>query len=192
MPLLLTPTLPDAEHGGRQGGAPPRAVEDHPWLTTHRYVLTLPAGCAPWASGREVSVLLRAGFDIGDDDLSYPAMAMRALVHAPSPRGDRPDLGWPGLRSAALAPLPAGSEEPALVRVAEEPVLIQQQPSYAAAVEADGHRFLFQVDEEGWPVAGPLEDVVEEYLWGYGSVYFYGTPGDDGLVDEVVAGFLDF
>ncbi|UUW90737.1 hypothetical protein [Pimelobacter simplex] len=190
MSLDLTPALPDTADGGRLGGAPPRAVEDHPWLATHRYVLTLPAGCAPWAAGREVSVLLRAGFDIGDDDLTYPAMAMRALVHPPSPRGDRTGLGWPGLRSTAL--VPASGPAPALVRVADAPVLIQDEPSYAAAVEADGHRFLFQVDEDGWPVDGPLEDVVEEYLWGYGSVYFYGTPGDDGLVDEVVAGFLDF
>ncbi|MCR1785156.1 hypothetical protein KVF89_21635 [Nocardioides carbamazepini] len=191
MVLLLTPALPDAPTGGRLGGAPPRAIEEHPWLATHRYVLTLPAGCAPWSAGREVSVLLRAGFDIGDDDLSYPAMAMRAVVHRPSPRGERPELSWPGLRAAALAPLGTGDERPGLVRIAETPRLIQQQPSYAAAVEADGHRFLFQVDEEGWPVEGELEDVVAEYLWGYGSVYFYGTPGPDGLVDEVVAGFLD-
>lgn len=192
MVLLLTPALPDTPVGGRLGGAPPRTVEDHPWLATHRYVLTLPAGCAPWAAGREVSVLLRDGFDIGDEDLTYPGLAMRALVHPPSPRGGRPDRGWPGLRAAALTPLAAGHDGPGLVRIADTPQLIQHEPSYAAAVEADGHRFLFQVDEEGWPVDGELEDVVEEYLWGYGSVYFYGTPGPDGLVDEVVAGFIDF
>ncbi|MBB1152801.1 hypothetical protein [Amycolatopsis dendrobii] len=66
------------------------------------------------------------------------------------------------------------------------------EPSYADAVRADGHQFLFQVNEEGWPVAGELEDVIEEYLWGYGPVYFYGTPGADGIVREVVAGFIDF
>jgi hypothetical protein len=51
---------------------------------------------------------------------------------------------------------------------------------------------LFQVDEDGWPVDGELADVVDEYLWGYGSVYFYGTPGPDGIVQDVVAGFIDF
>ncbi|MGW0172616.1 hypothetical protein ACWDUM_02105 [Rhodococcus sp. NPDC003322] len=55
-----------------------------------------------------------------------------------------------------------------------------------------GHRFLFQIDEEGWPVDGELEDVIDEYLWGYGSVYFYGTPRAGGVVRDVVAGFLDF
>lgn len=136
-------------------------------------------------------MVLRNGFDIGDSDLQYPDMAMRALVHPPSPRGERADLGWPGLRSAALSET-ADDDEPALVQFGDEPVLIQNEPSYADAVRADGHQFLFQVNEEGWPVAGALEDVIEEYLWGYGPVYFYGIPGDDGIVREVVAGFIDF
>lgn len=63
-------------------------------------------------------MLLRAGFDIGDDDLTYPTMAMRALVHPPSPRGDRTGLGWPGLRSTAL--VPSSGPAPALVRIADE------------------------------------------------------------------------
>ena len=146
MSMSLHPGLPDRADGGRLGGAPPAAIENHPLLATHRYVLTLPADCAAWTGGNEVSVVLRAGFSIADDDIVYPDMAMRAIVHAPSPR----------------------------------------------AVLADGHRFLFQVDEDGWPVDGELEDVVEEYLWGYGSVYFYGTPGADGTVRDVVAGFIDF
>jgi hypothetical protein len=78
------------------------------------------------------------------------------------------------------------------VRIGTEPVLIQNDPTYADAVLADGHDFLFQVDEEGWPVAAELEDMVGSYLWGYGSVYFYGTLREDGTVDEVVAGFIDF
>lgn len=191
-PRGFTPALPDRAEGGRLGGAPPRAIEDDPLLETHRYLLTLPAGCAGWAADAEVSVLLRNGFTIADDDVTYPEMAMRALVHPSSPRGDRSDLGWPGLRSAALGELDGADETPALVRTGAQPVLIQNEPGYAAAVQADGHRFLFQIDEEGWPVDGPLEDVIEEYLWGYGSVYFYGTPGTDGQVRDVHAGFLDF
>jgi hypothetical protein len=196
MHVQFTPSLPDSPDGGRLGGAPPLAIETHPLLATHRYVLTLPADCAPWAAGVEVSVLLRAGFDIGDDDVEYPDMAMRALVHEPSPRGSRSELGWPGLRSVALSRMPDADEgadaSPALVRIGDDPVLIQQEPSYGDAVRAEGHRFLFQVDEDGWPTDGPLEDVIDEYLWGFGSVYFYGTPGRDGTVGEVVAGFLDF
>ena len=192
MSMSLHPGLPDRADGGRLGGAPPAAIENHPLLATHRYVLTLPADCAAWTGGNEVSVVLRAGFSIADDDIVYPDMAMRAIVHAPSPRGERAELGWPGLRSTSLVGLPAGANAPALVRIADEPVLIQNEPSYARAVLADGHRFLFQIDEDGWPVDGELEDVVEEYLWGYGSVYFYGTPGADGTVRDVVAGFIDF
>ena len=79
-----------------------------------------------------------------------------------------------------------------LVRIDDEPVLIQGEPSFADAVRADGHRFLFQIDEGGWPAEGELADIVEEYLWGYGSVYFYGTPDADGIVRDVVAGFIDF
>ncbi|WP_275292801.1 hypothetical protein [Amycolatopsis sp. La24] len=190
MPVLFTPSLPDRADGGRLGGAPPVAIEAHPLLATHRYLLTVPA--APWAQGYEVSVVLRNGFDIGDSDVQYPDMAMRALVHPPSPRGERADLGWAGLRSAALSEMPDEEDSIALVQFGDEPVLIQDEPSYADAVRADGHQFLFQVNEEGWPTEGELEDVIEEYLWGYGSVYFYGTPGSDGVVREVVAGFIDF
>jgi hypothetical protein len=186
----LVPALPDRRDHGRIGGAPPEAIAQHPLLATHRYLLTLPADCAPWARGLEVSVLLRDGFTIGDDDLEYPDMAMRALVHEPSPRSARVELGWPGLRSVALAA--SVDDAPPLVRIADEPVLVQNEPSYGDAVRAGGHRFLFQVDEDGWPVDGDLEGMLEEYLWGYGCVYFYGSPDAEGVVHEVVAGFIDF
>lgn len=192
MPAFLYPALPDRGDGARLGGAPPSVIEKHPLLETHRYLLTLAADCASWTGGREVSVLLRAGFGIEDEDVVYPDMAMRAIVHNPSPRGGRDDLGWPGLRATTLIQRPDAASTPALVRIDDEPVLIQNEPAFADAVRADGHRFLFQIDEEGWPVEGELEDVIAEYLWGYGSVYFYGTPGADGIVRDVVAGFLDF
>lgn len=192
MARLFAPVLPDWSDGGRLGGAPPQVIEQHPLFDTHRYVLTLPSDCAPWTGGAEVSVLLRVGFDIGDEDIVYPNMAMRALLHESSPRGTRTQLGWPGLRATELAPV-TGESESGLVRIAQEPSLIQGDPSYADAVLADGHRFLFQIDEEGWPVEGPLEDVIDDYLWGYGSVYFYGTPDPtDDIVREIVAGFIDF
>ncbi len=190
--MFLYPALPDRADGARLGGAPPSVIETHPLLETHRYLLTLAASCASWSGGYEISVVLRASFSIEDEDLVYPDMAMRAIVHDPSPRGARVDLGWPGLRATALAERPATASTPTLVRIDDEPVLVQREPAFADAVHADGHRFLFQIDEEGWPVEGELEDVIEEYLWGYGSVYFYGTPGSDGTVHDVVAGFIDF
>lgn len=192
MPVSLYPALPDRGDGARLGGAPPSVIETHPLLKTHRYLLTLAAGSASWAGTREVSVVLRAGFSIEDEDVVYPDMAMRAIGHDPSPRGVRDDLGWPGLRATALIERPDAASTAALVRIDDEPVLIQGDPAFGDAVRADGHRFLFQIDEEGWPVEGELEDVIAEYLWGYGSVYFYGTPDVDGTVRDVVAGFLDF
>ncbi|WP_341974292.1 hypothetical protein [Microbacterium sp. LWO13-1.2] len=192
MPVFLYPALPDRADGARLGGAPPSVIETHPLMETHRYLLTLDVVCASWTGSREVSVVLRAGFSIEDEDLVYPDMAMRAIVHEPSPRGLRDDLGWSGLRATALVARPDAGSTPALVRIDDEPVLIQGEPAFADAVRADGHRFLFQIDEEGWPVEGELEDVIAEYLWGFGSVYFYGTPSADGTVRDVVAGFIDF
>lgn len=190
MAKLFALGLPGGTTGGRVGGAPPEMIESHPLLSTHRYVLTLPADCASWTGGCEVSVLLRDGFEIGDHDIEYPDMAMRAIVHGASPRGIRTELGWPGLSPATL--VECSDETIPLVRVDAVPALIQGDPSYSDAVRADGHDFLFQVDEEGWPEEGDLVAVIEDYLWGYGSVYFYGTPGPDQVVRDVVAGFIDF
>ncbi|MDH6679877.1 hypothetical protein M2284_004101 [Rhodococcus sp. LBL1] len=79
------------------------------------------------------------------------------------------------------------------MRIGPTPVLLQNEPSYAARVEADGYRFLFQMNEEGWPDGeDPEAEIVEEHLFGYGSVYFYGRCDEAGLAGEVVAGFLDF
>lgn len=192
VPRFLAPTLPDRAAGGRVGGPPPVALEEHPILDTHRYLMTLPADIARWTGGAEVSLFLRAGFSIGDDDLKYPNLSVHAIMHAPSPRGRREDATWPGLRAAALEDLPGSADTAALVRVDDAPVLMQQESSYADAVRADGHSFLFQVDEVGWPVDGELGNLIEEYLWGYGTAYFYGTPDAHGVVRDIVAGFIDF
>ncbi|BAU95412.1 hypothetical protein N24_1150 [Corynebacterium suranareeae] len=56
---------------------------------------------------------------------------------------------------------------------------------------ADGYEFLFQADEEGWPDEGELADIIDDYLWGFGSVCFYRAVAD-GVVQEIVAGFIDF
>ena len=191
MVRLLTPMLPDRVDGGRLGGTPPMALDGHPLLDTHRYLMTLPAEIAPWTGGAEVSLLLRTGFSVGDDDLEYPNLPVRAIMHAPSPRGNREDATWPGLRAAALENLPDSTSTPALVRVSDAPELAQRENAYADAVLADGHSFLFQIDEDGWPVDGDLGNVIEEYLWGYGVAYFFGTPGADGVVCDIVAGFID-
>ncbi|PRB09698.1 hypothetical protein [Microbacterium sp. MYb62] len=80
-------------------------IETHPLLKAHRYLLTLAAGSASWAGSREVSVVLRDGFRIEDEDVVYPDMAMRAIVQDPSPRGGRDDLGWPSLQLVVLEAL---------------------------------------------------------------------------------------
>ena len=148
---------------------------------------------APWLGVRELSIFIRRGFSIGDDDLEYPDIGVRAVLHLPSSRSAESAGSHAGLGSAALIRIPSDDEVMPLVLIAPQPVLIQNEPSYADAVEADGHSFLFQINEEGWPVVAESHpDFVEEYLFGYGSVYFYGSSDATGLVREVVPGFLDF
>lgn len=183
----------DSEVGARIGGRPPQVFAGQPILQTHEYLLTLGTPTAPWLGARELSVFIRRGFTIGDDDLEYPDIGLRAVPHPPSSRSAESAGGHKGLGSAELINLPAEGEVMPLVLIAQQPVLIQNEPSYADAVEADGQRFLFQINEEGWPVvAEPQPEFVEEYLFGYGSVYFYGSADATGLVREVVPGFLDF
>ncbi|WP_092804795.1 hypothetical protein [Rhodococcus globerulus] len=183
----------DSEVGSRIGGRPPQVFAGQPILQTHEYLLTLEAHTAPWLSARELSVFIRRGFSIGDDDLEYPDIGVRAVLHPPSSRSPESAGSHEGLGSTALINLPADAEVMPLVLIAPQPVLIQNEPSYADAVEADGHGFLFQVNEEGWPVVAESQpEFVEEYLFGYGSVYFYGNCDETGLVRDVVAGFLDF
>lgn len=183
----------DSESGDRIGGRPPQFFAGRQILQTHEYLLTLAAHTATWLGGRELSVFIRRGFSIGDDDLEYPDIGVRAVLHRPSSRSAASAGRHSGLGSAALIQIPTDDEVMPLVLIAPQPVLIQNEPSYADAVEADGHRFLFQINEEGWPVgAEPQSEFVEEYLFGYGSVYFYGSADATGLADEVVPGFLDF
>ncbi|PSR42869.1 hypothetical protein C7T36_12230 [Rhodococcus sp. AD45-ID] len=191
--LHLVVDSSDSEVGARIGGHPPQVFDGQPILQTHEYLLTLAAHTAPWLGDRELSVFVRRGFSIGDDDLEYPGIGVRAVLHPPSARSAASAGRHSGLGSAALIQVPADDEVMPLVLIAPQPVLIQNEPSYADAVEADGHRFLFQINEEGWPVvAEPQSEFVEEYLFGYGSVYFYGSADATGLANEVVPGFLDF
>ncbi|CCH29680.1 hypothetical protein BN6_23620 [Saccharothrix espanaensis DSM 44229] len=178
--------------GSRVGGTAPRCLAlEGDLLDRYDYLLTLGADAAPWSGGREVSVLLRRGFTIAADDVEYPGIGAKAVLHPPSPRGDDVRGVHPGLGSAAL--VDAGGRT-AFVRIADEPALIQNEPSYAAAVEADGYRFLFQVDDDGLPhgdhPAG--EFLFGDYPFGYGAIYFYGALDEHGHATVVVPGFLDF
>ncbi|RVW07890.1 hypothetical protein EGT67_18255 [Prescottella agglutinans] len=183
----------DTDTGSRVGGNPPACFDSDPILDTHDYLLTLGAATAEWLGDREVSVFVRRGFTIGGDDLDYPDIGVRAVLHGPSARGAGTRGRHPGLGSAGLVVADPGAETPPFVRIGRAPVLIQNEPTYAARVEADGYRFLFQMNEEGWPVTSdPEAEFVEEYLFGYGSVYFYGKFDETGQAGDIVAGFLDF
>ena len=183
----------DSVIGARIGGHPPLVFAGQPIVQTHEYLLTLAAHTVPWLGARELSVFIRRGFSIGDDDVEYPDIGLRAVLHAPSPRSAESAGSHGGLGSAALIKIPADDEVMPLVLIAPQPVLIQNEPSYAEPVEADGHGFLFQINDEGWPVGSQSQaEFAEEYLFGYGSVYFYGSTDANGLVREVVPGFLDF
>jgi len=121
----------DTNTGSRVGGRPPACFESDPIVEAYDYLFTLGAGTAAWLGSREMSVFLRRGFTIADDDLEYPDIGVRAVLHEPSPRGTRTDGRHPGLGSAALVFAEPDAETPAFVRVGPTPVLIQNEPSYA-------------------------------------------------------------
>ncbi|MBT0567475.1 hypothetical protein [Williamsia sp. CHRR-6] len=193
--VLLDVTVPDKSAGSRLGGAPPKWFDGNDVLDSHHYLLTLESGLTEWQCGREASVFVRRDFEFGASDaaLEYPDIPIRTVLHPPSPRSSRSRGRHPGLASMALTVRDREDAQAPFLRVGEPRVLIQNEPSYASAVEADGHRFLFQLDEDGWPVPpSPAGEVVDQYLFGYGSVYFYGSPGPRGCIDDVVVGFFDF
>ncbi|WP_430330659.1 hypothetical protein [Rhodococcus sp. ACT016] len=124
--------------------------------------------------------------------MSFSTSRLHGVTGPPAGTPDWTAGRHPGLGSAALVFADPDAETPPFVRIAPVPALIQNEPTYAARVEADGHRFLFQVNEEGWPVSeDPSPEFVEEYLFGYGSVYFYGKRDEAARAIEIVAGFLD-
>ncbi|MEU4804895.1 hypothetical protein [Actinosynnema sp. NPDC023587] len=185
----------DTPTGSRVGGRAPECLGGgSDLLDRYDYLLTLGADAAPWSGGREVSVLLRKGFTIADNDVEYPGIGVEAVLHPPSPRGQDVRGVHSGLGSAALVEVRDGVEAVVFVRIADTPALIQGDPSYAAAVEADGYRFLFQIDDDGLPhgdhPAG--EFLFGDYPFGYGAVYFYGALDEHGHAVTVVPGFLDF
>ncbi|MBB5953633.1 hypothetical protein FHS29_000203 [Saccharothrix tamanrassetensis] len=195
LPVALDVAPYDTSTGSRAGGAAPACLAlEGDLLDRYDYVLTIGAGVAPWSGGRELSVLLRRGFTVGDDDVEYPDIGAKAVLHPPSPRGDGGRGVHPGLGSAALVPVEADDEAAAFVRIADVPRLIQNEPTYAAVVEADGYRFLFQVEDDGLPhgdhPAG--EFLFGDHPFGYGAIYFYGALDDQGHATLVVPGFLDF
>ncbi|CAM3104434.1 hypothetical protein [Stackebrandtia soli] len=180
----------DSDEGSRVGGSPPLAIDDT-LLSTHDYLLTLGVDTADWLRGRELSVFLRRGFSIADDDLVYPDIGARVVIHPPSPRATNGRGVLASIGSAALVPY-VGEEALSFVRIGDEPLLIQNEPSYAKPALDDGLRFLFQLNDEGFPVDGPVGEFLDgDYLFGYGSLYFYGRVDDAGARD-VVPGFLDF
>lgn len=69
---------------------------------------------------------------------------MSAIVHEPLTRSWRGKLCWPGLKPLTIVERPEDIDP--LVRVANEAVLIEGDPSYAAGVLPDDHEFLFQID----------------------------------------------
>ncbi|MDH6283726.1 hypothetical protein [Prescottella agglutinans] len=157
----------DTNTGPRVGGRPPACFDSDPIVEEYDYLFTLGAGTAGRLGNREVSVFLRRGFTIADDDLEYPDIGVRVVLHEPSVRGSGTAGRHPGLGSAAMVFAEPDAEALAFVRIGPSPVLLQNEPSYAARVEADGYRFLFQMNEEGWPDGeDPGAEIVEEYLFG--------------------------
>ncbi|WFR72466.1 hypothetical protein P9209_29915 [Prescottella defluvii] len=124
----------DTNTGSRVGGRPPACFDSDPIVEEYDYLLTLGARTAGWLGNREVSVFLRRGFTIADPDLEYPDIGVRVVLHEPSARGSGTAGRHPGLGSAALVFAAPDTESPAFVRIGATPVLIQNEPSFAARV----------------------------------------------------------
>ncbi|MCW5249183.1 hypothetical protein [Streptomyces sp. SHP 1-2] len=188
MVVLLKVARGDSVTGSRLGGDPPGVLAGHPVLDTHHYLFTLAAGTAPWQADREVSVLVRRGYAVGDPDDRHPDIALRAVLHSPSPRCARAPGAHPFLASRSLEAGAPGAPDPALIRIADEAHRVQWEESSVRPLLDDGLRFLFTFDEDGYPVD---DDVVTEYQFGYGAVHFFGRLDADGRAVDVVAGFVE-
>jgi hypothetical protein len=177
--------------GSRAGGAPPACLEGRAdLLAGHRYLLTLSPVDVPWLGDQECSVFVRCGFSVYGDESDWPEIGLCAVLHEPSPRGDAVDAALPSLGEAALvvaAEVDAPRGATALVRAGGAPDLVLQQPLDALPVARHGLTYLFEVDDDGWP-----EGFVEERPLSHGAVYFFGEVGDDGVVQQVVPGVVQF
>lgn len=179
----------DVRSGSRIGGAAPALDYEPGYLDRFRYLCTIAHSHLPTVGGQDISVFVREGFLVSGDDTRYPDIGIDCVMHPPAqPRDDDlgrlADIGEAGLADAGAARDP----EYSVIRIAEAPNLIQNEPSHAAALIEAGYSFLFELDEEGYD-GGFLNG---SYPFNYGALYVYGRRDEAGLVSEVVAGYVQF
>ena len=173
----------------RIGGAAPRLDYEPGYLDRYRYLCTIGHAHLPTVDDQDVSVFVRNGFLVTEDDSRYPNLGIDCVMHPPAaPRDD--DLG----RLTAIGAAGLSGEEDArdpdysVIRIAATPQHIQHEPSYAAALVAYGYSFIFELDEEGYD----SDFLHESFPFNYGALYVYGRRSAAGLVSEVVAGYIQF
>jgi len=175
--------------GSRVGGAAPALDYEPGYLERFRYLCTLGHTHVPTVGGQDISVFVRNGFFASDDDTRFPNIGIDCVMHAPAPpRND--NMGrLTDICEARLSEVgEARDSEYSLIRIGAIPKLIQNEPSYAAALVEAGYSFIFELDEEGYD-----SDLLSgSYPFNYGALYVYGKRNAAGLVSEVVAGYVQF
>lgn len=124
-----------------------------------------------------MSVCVRAGFQVSDDDTQFPNIGIVCLLHLPAEplRGDggrMRDLGVAGL-SPADGVYDLGNS---VTTIAATPNLIHEEAHYEAPLVAAGYSLLFELDED----RNSFEFLNGDYPFSYGAVYFYGRRNEDG------------
>lgn len=175
--------------GSRIGGAAPALDYEPGYLDRFRYLCTIGHAHIPTVDGQDISVFVRNGFLVTDNDTRFPNIGIDCLLHPPAqPRNDDKgrltDIGEAGLSEAGDARDP----EYSVIRVAATPQLIQNEPSYAAALVEAGYSFIFEFDEEGYD----SDFLNGSYPFNYGALYVYGKRDATGLVSAVAAGYVQF
>ncbi len=176
--------------GSRVGGNPPN-IEflDDNFLSEYFYFLTISGNDVNISNGNDLSIFIGNDFAVYNEKTNYPEIKIKCFIHSPAEISKKYLGKNDTIKSANLikkSPITAGDSY--LVKWGGDPDLIQKEPSYSETLIIDGYRFLFQVDDNGFPDGFLSED----YLFGYGALYIYGKINDDGAVIEAVPGFTQF
>lgn len=95
------------------------------------------------------------------------------------------DVVW--ISNGQVVPDYENKAESFLIKFGGKPELIQASPHYYEKLHKDGFEFLFQIDEDGYPI----ELIEGDLPFGFGAVYVYAKIKDD-IVEDTCVGYWQF